>query len=134
MSKSNKLWGGRFEKDTASTMANLSKSTHFDWRLATFDLLQTDVHVQSLNRSKLLSDAETKQIRSAIKDIHNKVSSGALRPNDTDEDVHTAIERLIIESVGEIGGKNSVLAVAENARALIISALSARSPKTTFVL
>jgi argininosuccinate lyase len=37
MSKSNKLWGGRFEKDTASAMANLSKSTHFDWRLATFD-------------------------------------------------------------------------------------------------
>jgi argininosuccinate lyase len=105
MSKSNKLWGGRFEKDTASAMANLSKSTHFDWRLATFDLLQTDVHVQALNRSKLLSDAETKQIRNAIKDIHNKVSSGALKPNDSDEDVHTAIERLIIESVGEIGGK-----------------------------
>jgi argininosuccinate lyase len=105
MSKSNKLWGGRFEKDTASAMANLSKSTHFDWRLATFDLLQTDVHVQALNRSKLLSDSESKQIRSAIKDIHNKVSSGALKPNDSDEDVHSAIERLIIESVGEIGGK-----------------------------
>jgi len=105
MSKSNKLWGGRFEKDTASAMANLSKSTHFDWRLATFDLLQTDVHVQALNRSKLLSDAETKQIRNAIKDIHNKVTSGDLKPDDRDEDVHTAIERLIIESVGEIGGK-----------------------------
>jgi len=105
MSKSNKLWGGRFEKDTASAMANLSKSTHFDWRLATFDLLQTDVHVRALNRSKLLSDAETKQIRNAIKDIHNKISSGALKPNETDEDVHSAIERLIIESVGETGGK-----------------------------
>ena len=79
MSKSNKLWGGRFEKDTASAMTNLSRSTHFDWRLATFDLLQTDVHVQALNRSKLLSDAETKQIRHAIKDIHNKVSSGTLK-------------------------------------------------------
>jgi argininosuccinate lyase len=105
MSKSNKLWGGRFEKDTASSMANLSKSTHFDWRLATFDLLQTDVHVQALNRAKLINDAETKQIRSAIQDIFDKVSSGVLKPNDSDEDVHTAIERLIIESVGEIGGK-----------------------------
>jgi argininosuccinate lyase len=105
MSKSNKLWGGRFEKDTASSMANLSKSTHFDWRLATFDLLQTDVHVQALNRAKLINDAETKQIRNAIQDIYKKVSSGTLQPNETDEDVHTAIERLIIESVGEIGGK-----------------------------
>ena len=102
MSKSNKLWGGRFEKDTASAMANLSKSTHFDWRLATFDLLQTDVHVQALNRAKLINDAETRQIRSAIQDISAKVSSGVLKPNDSDEDVHTAIERLIIEIVGDI--------------------------------
>lgn len=105
MSKSNKLWGGRFEKDTASTMANLSKSTHFDWRLATFDLLQTDVHVQALTRAKILSDEESKQIRKAIQDIHNKISSGVLKPAETDEDVHTALERMIIESVGEIGGK-----------------------------
>jgi argininosuccinate lyase len=105
MNKSNKLWGGRFEKDTASSMANLSKSTHFDWRLAIFDLLQTDVHVQALNKAKLINEAETKQIRNAIQDIFNKVSSGKLQPNITDEDVHTAIERLIIGSVGEIGGK-----------------------------
>jgi transcription-repair coupling factor (superfamily II helicase) len=37
-------------------------------------------------------------------------------------------------ALGEIGGKNSVLAVAENARALIISALSARAPKTTLIV
>ena len=72
MSKSNKLWGGRFEKDTASSMTNLSKSTHFDWRLAPFDLLQTDVHVQALNRAKLIDDTETKHIRKAIQDLLKK--------------------------------------------------------------
>ena len=105
MSKSNKLWGGRFEKDTATSMTSLSKSTHFDWRLAPFDLLQTDVHVQALNRAKLIDDSETKQIRKAIQDLFKKASSGDLFPNEMDEDVHTAIERMIIEVVGEIGGK-----------------------------
>ena len=105
MNNSNKLWGGRFEKDTASSMANLSKSTHFDWRLAIFDLLQTDVHVQALNKVKIINDAETKEIRKAIKEINKEISAGQSLPENSDEDVHTAIERMIIAKVGDIGGK-----------------------------
>ena len=66
MDQTNKLWGARFTKKTASSMSNLSKSTHFDWRLASFDLLQTDVHVQALNNAGLLDKEELKQIRQAI--------------------------------------------------------------------
>ena len=105
MNNSNKLWGGRFEKDTASSMANLSKSTHFDWRLAIFDLLQTDVHVQALNKVKIINDAETKEIRKAIKEINKEISAGQSLPENSDEDAHTAIERMIIAKVGDIGGK-----------------------------
>lgn len=105
MSESNKLWGGRFEKSTSSSMANLSQSTHFDWRLASFDLLQTDVHVRALNRVKILSEDETKKIRSTIAQLLKDLIAGKITPNPEDEDVHSAIERLIIEKVGEIGGK-----------------------------
>ena len=93
MNNSNKLWGGRFEKDTASSMANLSKSTHFDWRLAIFDLLQTDIHVQALNKVRLINDPETKEIRKAIKEINTDITAGKVLPENSDEDVHTAIER-----------------------------------------
>lgn len=105
MNKSNNLWGGRFEKNTASSMMNLSKSTHFDWRLATFDLLQTDVHVQALNKVKILSDGETQKIRQALSEMSLEIHAGKLAPIVEDEDVHSAIERIIIEKVGEIGGK-----------------------------
>ena len=105
MDQTNKLWGARFTKKTASSMSNLSKSTHFDWRLASFDLLQTDVHVQALNNAGLLDKEELKQIRQAILQLSSELESGTLQPSTDDEDVHTAIERMIIEKVGDIGGK-----------------------------
>ena len=105
MDQTNKLWGARFTKKTASSMSNLSKSTHFDWRLASFDLLQTDVHVQALNNAGLLDNEELKQIRQAILQLSSELESGTLQPSTDDEDVHTAIERMIIEKVGDIGGK-----------------------------
>jgi argininosuccinate lyase len=101
--KKRKLWGGRFENETASSMFNLSQSTHFDWRLASFDLLQTDVHAQALNKAGLISNTEVTKIRSAIKEINKNLFQ--LSPNQADEDVHTALERMIIEKVGLIGGK-----------------------------
>ena len=105
MKKSNNLWGGRFAKETASTMSKLSRSTHFDWRLASFDLLQTDIHVQALNRAKLIDNSETQLIRDAIRKINTELESDKCFPSSDDEDVHTAIERMIVEEVGEIGGK-----------------------------
>ncbi len=56
-----RLWGGRFASGPADAMAALSLSTHFDWRLAPYDLQQTKAHARVLNRAGLLTDDELSQ-------------------------------------------------------------------------
>ncbi|MBL8925870.1 MAG: argininosuccinate lyase, partial [Pseudonocardia sp.] len=50
------LWGGRFAAGPADALAALSKSTHFDWRLAPYDLRASMAHARVLHRARLLSD------------------------------------------------------------------------------
>ncbi|MDR3201779.1 MAG: argininosuccinate lyase, partial [Bifidobacteriaceae bacterium] len=60
------LWGGRFEAGPAMALAALSKSTHFDWRLARADLAGSRAHARALARAGLLSEAETAGLLAGI--------------------------------------------------------------------
>ena len=53
-----RLWGGRFAGGPAGAMAALSKSTHFDWRLAPYDIAGSRAHAKALHRAGLLTDDE----------------------------------------------------------------------------
>lgn len=52
------LWGGRFSGGPAEAMAELSRSTHFDWVLAPYDVLASSAHARVLHAAGLLSDAD----------------------------------------------------------------------------
>ena len=101
-----KLWGGRFASGPSPELEALSKSTHFDWRLAPYDLAGSRAHANVLHAAGLLTDAEHSALLHAIVELDARWSSGSLAPAPTDEDVHGALERMIIEQVGpELGGK-----------------------------
>ncbi|WP_214368021.1 argininosuccinate lyase [Pseudonocardia sp. H11422] len=103
---SSALWGGRFASGPADALAALSKSTHFDWRLAPYDLRGSKAHARVLHRAGLLTDAELTGMLSALDKLEADVASGAFGPVESDEDVHTALERGLIERAGpELGGK-----------------------------
>ena len=51
------LWGGRFAGGPADALAALSKSTHFDWRLAPYDIAGSRAHARVLHAAGLLDDA-----------------------------------------------------------------------------
>ncbi len=103
---SDALWGGRFEGTTADAMAALSKSTHFDWRLAKYDLRGTSAHVKALNAAGYLNDDELEVIEKAIRELTKRVEAGSFKPRPEEEDVHAALERGLIEIAGsEVGGK-----------------------------
>ena len=53
-----RLWGGRFTSGPAPELTRLSRSTHFDWRLAPYDLAGSRAHAWVLARAGLLSEAE----------------------------------------------------------------------------
>jgi argininosuccinate lyase len=86
-------------------MARLSRSTHFDWKLAPYDLMQTKAHAQVLERAGLLSEDEGRSVVLALDTLASQVASGEFTPNEDDEDVHSAVERGLISLLGELGGK-----------------------------
>lgn len=100
------LWGGRFSGGPADALAALSKSTHFDWRLALHDIAGSRAHARVLHRAGLLDDAELQGMLEALDQLAADVESGAFVAAETDEDVHGALERGLIERAGpELGGK-----------------------------
>ncbi len=101
-----KLWGGRFSSGPAPEMIALSRSVHFDWRLAKYDLLQSKAHAKVLHAAELLTDAELASMLSGLEWLEAAVASREFQAIEADEDVHTALERGLVEKLGvELGGK-----------------------------
>jgi len=100
-----RLWGGRYAGGPAEALAQLSVSVHFDWRLAPYDLLASKAHARVLHRAGLLDDAELTAMLGALDEVAVDVAAGRFQPTVEDEDVHTALERALIERLGTLGGK-----------------------------
>ncbi|MGD0559959.1 MAG: argininosuccinate lyase [Streptosporangiaceae bacterium] len=100
-----RLWGGRFEGGPADALARLSLSVHFDWRLARYDLRGSRAHARVLASAGLLTGAELESMLKALDDLDTAVENGTFRPVPEDEDVHTALERGLLERLGSLGGK-----------------------------
>src|SRR5689334_10394196 len=99
------LWGGRFGGGPSEALARLSVSVHFDWRLAPYDLAASRAHARVLHGAGLLDDGELGQMIGALDDLEAAVKAGSFRPTVEDEDVHTALERGLLERLGALGGK-----------------------------
>jgi argininosuccinate lyase len=100
-----RLWGGRFAGGPADALAKLSVSVHFDWRLAPYDIAGSRAHARVLARAGLLDADELGQMLAALDDLEAACASGEFKPTVEDEDVHTALERGLIERLGTLGGK-----------------------------
>ena len=98
------LWGGRFSDKPADVVFALSRSVHFDWRLAPYDIRSSLAHLAVLESSGLLNPEVATKIRVALLELKDEVASGRFTYNETDEDVHSALERGLTEKLGEIGG------------------------------
>ena len=100
------LWGARFASGPSPELAALSKSTHFDWQLARYDLAGSRAHAAALAAAGYLTPLELDAMLDAIAVLQGRVDDGTLVALDTDEDVHGALEReLIIIAGAELGGK-----------------------------
>jgi len=98
------LWGGRFDSAPAGAMAALSKSIHFDWRLAPYEIEVNLIHLKNLVEQDVVSKENGKKIESALLQLAKDIGSGSFKYTDADEDVHSAIERGLTERCGQVGG------------------------------
>jgi argininosuccinate lyase len=100
------LWGGRFASGPSPELVELSRSTHFDWRLAPYDLAGSRAHAAVLHRAGLLTDEQHDGIVEGLRRLEDRYAAGDLHAGPSDEDVHGALERLLVEDVGaDLGGR-----------------------------
>ena len=98
------LWGGRFATGPNDSVAKLSRSVHFDWRLAPYDIRVNIAHVAGLQRAGVLASEQAGEITSALQALSQEIATGEFFYIDSDEDVHSAIERGLVAKLGELGG------------------------------
>ena len=100
------LWGGRFASGPSDALAALSKSTHFDWRLVPYDLDGSRAHARVLHAAGLLTEQDRDSLLAGLDRLGDRFAGGDLQPDASDEDVHGALERLLLDDVGaELGGR-----------------------------
>ncbi len=99
------LWGGRFSSGPADSAAALSRSVHFDYRLAPYDLRSSLAHLLVLEKSGLVSGEDAVIISKTLRELMDEVSSGNFGIEPTDEDIHSALERAMMQRIGDVGGK-----------------------------
>ncbi len=100
------LWGARFASGPSPELAALSRSTHFDWVLAPYDIAGSQAHAEALAAAGYLTSDQLAAMHAALDALAADVASGAFVAADTDEDVHGALERGLIERAGaDLGGR-----------------------------
>jgi argininosuccinate lyase len=104
--KTGTLWGGRFASGPSPALEALSRSTHFDWRLALYDLAGSHAHARALAAAGYLTAEDEAELHRGLDALAERITAGELEPDPSDEDVHGALERLLLEEVGtEVGGR-----------------------------
>jgi argininosuccinate lyase len=100
------LWGGRFAEGPSLELTRLSKSTHFDWVLAEYDIAGSKAHAEALAAAGYLTKPELANMLAALETLRSDVARGTFVALDSDEDVHSALERGLVQIAGaELGGK-----------------------------
>ena len=102
---SQKTWGGRFSGDTDNRVEAFTESISFDRRLYRHDILASQAHARMLAEVGLLTADEAEQIVAALDDIAAEIERGEFAFSIKLEDIHTHIERALIERLGDVGRK-----------------------------
>jgi argininosuccinate lyase len=95
----------RFRKDPDPRFWALNRSLEFDWRLAPYDIDQSQAHARGLRDIGVLDDAELEQMTAGLERVRERMAEHGFRFEDSDEDIHMAVERLLGEEIGPLAGK-----------------------------
>jgi argininosuccinate lyase len=100
-----KMWDGRFTKASDKIMEAINNSLSVDKRMIEEDIAGSIVWAGALLQCGVLSASEHVAIVDGLKHILDEHRNGRLRFIESDEDIHMAVERLLIEKVGDAGAK-----------------------------
>ncbi|HXR30309.1 MAG TPA: argininosuccinate lyase [Solirubrobacterales bacterium] len=95
----------RFRKDPDPRFWRINRSIEFDWRLAPYDIDQSRAHARALCRIGVLDESELEQIDTGLEQVRARIGAHGFQFEDSDEDIHMAVERLLGEEIGPLAGK-----------------------------
>ena len=102
----NTLWsGGRLDAALNQSMADLNRSLDVDKRMAEQDIRGSKAWAQAIHDCGILTAEELELILNGLDKVQEEISSGVFVYQETDEDIHTAVERRLTELIGPAGGK-----------------------------
>ena len=104
-SKTNHLWGGRFNEPTDEFVKIFGASVAFDKTLALYDIEGSIAHATMLMEAKVLTSDELKKILKGLEQVKQEIVSGEFTWSIDLEDVHMNIESRLTEICGEPGKK-----------------------------
>jgi argininosuccinate lyase len=99
------LWGGRFSGKLDKAAFDLNASLPFDQRMAIQDVKGSVAWADALSRAEVLTEDESSRIISGLEAVEAEFESGSFAFADSDEDIHTAVERRLGELIGPLAGK-----------------------------
>jgi argininosuccinate lyase len=99
------LWSGRFSAAMDEALWNLSESYSFDHVLYAHDIEGSMAHVRGLEAARILTSEECVTLLETLEAIKTEFDEGTFERRDSDEDIHTAIERRATELAGDVGAK-----------------------------
>ena len=102
--RSHKLWGGRFSVPTAAALDALNRSIGIDYRLWPHDIRLSQAWAMALWGAGVLTLEESTSIETGLARVGDKLHEGA-QPQPSDEDVHTMIDRMLHEEIGDVASK-----------------------------
>jgi argininosuccinate lyase len=103
--RKSKPWEGRFATATALIVEEFTASIHVDKRLAPYDIAGSLAHCHMLVACNIIPAGDGKKIIKGLTEIEKEIAAGEFTFSPSDEDIHMAIERRLIEKIGPAGGR-----------------------------
>ena len=101
----NKVWGGRFKEKTDKIVDSFNASISYDRRLYSQDIAGSMAHCRMMAKQKIISEEEASQILAALSEIEKEMDRGEFSFYEAHEDIHSAVEKALIEKIGILGEK-----------------------------
>ncbi len=131
MTERQTLWGGGFSSSPGDALWRYTVDT-VDRRLLAHDIRGSQAHVTMLGEQGILSPADTERLHEGLAAIAAEAEAGEFRFLEGDEDVHSAVERRLVDIVGDVGGmlhtgRSRNDQVALDLRLYLVDAVAART-------
>ncbi len=99
------LWGGRFSEPSDADLRRLNDSIGFDRALYAEDIAGSIAYAEALAKAGLITEDEAERLLAGLQQVRAEFDADEFILQPGDEDIHTAVERRLIELVGDVGGK-----------------------------